>query len=105
MTGLRKYIKKRKHLFIERLAMKNEKCSHEYEKNCDCSEDNNCGCTYPNNMHNDFMCSNIHIKENSSEVAGDNMAEENHREYKDIEETFICPACKTSQKDCACHKE
>ena len=82
--------------------MKNDQCSHKYEKNCECREDNNCGCTYPNNMHNDFMCSNIHITENSSEVADD-------AEYAFNQETgegvYICPACKETAKDCSCHKE
>jgi len=82
--------------------MKNDKCAYEHEKNCDCREDNNCGCTYPNNMRDDIMCSNIHIKENSSEVADDAEHTFNQKIGKDV---FACPVCGLEVKDCACSKK
>mgnify|MGYP006873039450 CR=1 FL=1 len=81
--------------------MKNDKCSYEHEKNCECREDNNCGCSYPNNMRDDIMCGNVHIKENSSEVS--DKAENIHHFASDTE-IYVCPVCGQSAKDCACHK-
>ena len=82
--------------------MKNDKCTYEHEKNCECREDNNCGCSYPNNMRDDIMCGNVHIEENPAKVADD--AEQAFNQEKG-DGVFACPVCGANAKDCACHRE
>ena len=82
--------------------MKNDKCAYGYKEACECREDDNCGCTYPNNMHNDTMCNNVYMKGNPAKTADD--AEKTFNQSKN-EETFMCPVCGASAKDCACEKK